>query len=249
MNRTLETYGSNSLKSHIASGSHPKFYFKNYFSKKVPIFRHTPLGASHKKKHPRPSQVTLWLESQRKPLREATWLLMSKASLKSLVDGWNAGLYNSISDLVWWRLVQFKEHGYSNSGHNGIHSDSDPKKTDIESNRNPRDRLATGLQLLGNDLWFKTNKAGHLTRGCCERLVFHVLILQNNWSMLVCVTFVCEFPVHRCGRTWGPINRVSPNPVAFHEFPIKERSMFIAAPRPSKYPIKCVKVLYIIVMG
>ena len=127
MNRTLETYGSNSLKSHIASGSHPKFYFKNYFSKKVPIFRHTPLGASHKKKHPRPSQVTLWLESQRKPLREATWLLMSKASLKSLVDGWNAGLYNSISDLVWWRLVQFKEHGYSNSGHNGIHSDSDPK--------------------------------------------------------------------------------------------------------------------------
>ena len=52
MNRTLETYGSNSLKSHIASGSHPKFYFKNYFSKKVPIFRHTPWRVPQKKTSP-----------------------------------------------------------------------------------------------------------------------------------------------------------------------------------------------------
>ena len=68
--------------------------------------------------------------------------------ISKIPGGWlKCWVIQSISDLVWWRLVQFKEHGYNNSGHNGIHSDCDPKNTDIESNRTPTDRLP-----LGNDL-------------------------------------------------------------------------------------------------
>ena len=68
--------------------------------------------------------------------------------ISKIPGGWlKCWVIQSISDLVWWRLVQFKEHGYNNSGHNGIHSDCDPKNMDIESNRTPTDRLP-----LGNDL-------------------------------------------------------------------------------------------------